>query len=179
MAEKPVFEPISSPPTSTTVPSRSPHALCVLGCRSGSTALARRAEIACRTYLDGGLALAVACGGRAWGGVVEADELARRLAGGGVPADAIVRERCSLDTRDNARFAAALLARRGLSRVIIVTCAWHLPRAERLFRTAGLDVVEGIGVEPLNATRFQQWYWRHRERAASWNDLRRGHARIV
>jgi uncharacterized SAM-binding protein YcdF (DUF218 family) len=144
----------------------------VLGCRVGSATLARRAKAAAETYLARGATVAVACGGRAWGGLVEADELARMMALGGVPSDAIVRERCSLDTRDNARFAASLLRRRGLSHVLLVTCTWHLPRAERVFVASGLTV-EGIGVEPPDATLLQRLYWQQRERLSSWNDARR------
>jgi uncharacterized SAM-binding protein YcdF (DUF218 family) len=114
----------------------------------------------------------LACGGRAWGGRVEADAIAEMLIEHGVPAEAVVRERCSLDTRDNARFAASLLGRRGLSRVVLVTCAWHLPRAERAFRAAGFEV-SGIGVEPPTSTLLQRLYRRERERLSSWNDARR------
>lgn len=116
--------------------------------------------------------MAVACGGRAWDGLVEADAIARILVTHGVPEEAVVRERCSLDTRDNARFAASLLARRGISRVVLVTCSWHLPRAERAFRAAGFEV-EGVGVEPPEATFLQRLYRRERERLSSWNDARR------
>lgn len=151
--------------------------VCVLGCRAGSPALARRAKAAAEAYLTTGATLALACGGRSWADIVEADELARRMVAEGVPAEAIVRERCSLDTRDNARFAAVMLARRNVSAVVLVTCAWHLPRAERAFRAAGL-AVRGIGVEPPEATRLQRLYWRERERLSSWNDARRG-MRIV
>ena len=146
--------------------------VCVLGCRSGSAALSRRAEAALATYHARGAILALACGGRSWDGVVEAAELSRRLVAGGVPAASVVRERCSLDTRDNARFAATLLTRRGLSRVVLVTCSWHLPRAERAFRAAGLEV-EGVGVEPPPSTWLQRLYRQERERLSSWNDTRR------
>ena len=147
-------------------------AVCVLGCRSGSAALSRRAEAALATYHARGATLALACGGRSWDGIVEADELSRRLVAGGVPQASVVRERCSLDTRDNARFAAALLRRRGLSRVVVVTCSWHLPRAERAFRAAGLEV-EGVGVEPPPSSWLQRLYRVERERLSSWNDARR------
>jgi uncharacterized SAM-binding protein YcdF (DUF218 family) len=114
----------------------------------------------------------VACGGRSWQGLVEADAIARRLLASGIPEAAIVRERCSLDTRDNARFAASLLGRRGLSSVLLVTCTWHLPRAERLFRMAGLEV-EGLGVDPPAPTLGRRAYWHAREKLSSWNDARR------
>jgi uncharacterized SAM-binding protein YcdF (DUF218 family) len=154
-----------------------PRVVCVLGCRAGSATLARRAKAAAETYLARGATTVVACGGRAWDGLVEADALARMLVAGGVPADAIVRERCSLDTRDNARFAASMLRRRGLSRVLLVTCSWHLPRAERAFRACGLEV-EGVGVEPPEATLLERLYRHERERLSSWHDARRG-MRIV
>lgn len=114
----------------------------------------------------------VACGGRAWDGRVEADELARLLAEGDVPADVIVRERCSLDTRDNARFAAEMLRRRGIDEVVVVTCSWHLPRAVRLFRDAGLRA-SGVGVDPPDASLVARAYWAARERVSTWKDTLR------
>jgi uncharacterized SAM-binding protein YcdF (DUF218 family) len=85
----------------------------------------------------------VVSGGRRWGDVVEADAMALELARRGVPEHAIVRERCSLSTRENARFTALALARRGIGRAAVVTCEWHMARALALFSRAGLEV-EGI-----------------------------------
>jgi uncharacterized SAM-binding protein YcdF (DUF218 family) len=138
----------------------------------GSAALARRAAAAAAVMREQGAPLVIACGGRAWKGRVEADAIADILREADVPGEAIVRERLSLDTRDNARFAAALLRRRGLSAVCVVTCTWHLPRAEMLFRAAGLDV-EGVGVPPPDATPVARAYWWMREKVTSWNDARR------
>jgi uncharacterized SAM-binding protein YcdF (DUF218 family) len=146
--------------------------VCVLGCRSGSAALERRARAAAKVFFERGASMVVACGGRSWSGVVEADALARLLVECGVPDDAIARERCSFDTLDNARFAAALLGRRGLDAAILVTCTWHLPRAKRLFERAGLRV-EGVGVEPPHATRLARAYWWGREVFTSAKDARR------
>ena len=103
---------------------------------------------------------------------MEADALAQLLALGLVPPSAIVRERCSLDTRDNARYAAGMLARRGVDRVLVVTCSWHLPRALGLFRATGLSA-EGLGVEPPDATFAERAYWASRERVSAWKDSRR------
>lgn len=44
-------------------------------------------------------------------------------------------------TADNARLSAAILRKRGLSRVLLVTSAWHMPRAARAFEAAGLSVI--------------------------------------
>lgn len=45
------------------------------------------------------------------------------------------------DTRQNARFSARLLERAGLQRVLLVSHAWHLPRARGAFEAAGLEVI--------------------------------------
>lgn len=47
----------------------------------------------------------------------------------------------SRNTRENARNVAALLERDGVSRVYLVTHAWHMRRAVDAFRRAGLGVV--------------------------------------
>ncbi len=49
-------------------------------------------------------------------------------------------ESASRDTRENARFSAALLLGRGIRHVILVTHAIHMPRAEAEFRAAGFEV---------------------------------------
>lgn len=50
-------------------------------------------------------------------------------------------ENRSLDTHENAVFSAALLARKSVHKIILVTHASHMPRAARAFSDAGLDVV--------------------------------------
>ena len=151
-----------------------PRVVCVLGCRVGSQALARRAQAARDAFFAQNAALIVACGGRKWGGCVEADFIADMLLEKGVPKEAIVRERCSLDTRDNACFAASLLGRRGLSDVILVSCSWHLPRGARLFERAGLRVVGRIAADSQSrpTLRARVYHW-GRELFCTLKDTRR------
>ncbi len=151
-------------------------AICVLGCRSNSAALVRRTRAAHDAFVRGRGSLIVACGGVAWLGTIEADAIARMLYERGVPPSAVLLDRASRDTRENAIHAAKLLRERRRDRVVVVTCSWHLPRAERLFARAGLEVVEGIGVPPPDAGVVRRSYWFARERVASFKDrLRAGH----
>lgn len=148
-------------------------AVCVLGCRSGSAPLLRRARAAAEVYRERGAELVVACGGQSWDGVLEADDLARMLAEAGVPAEAIVRETSSVDTHENATGANALLVERGIRDVVVVTCSWHVPRASMLFARAGLNVIAGVGAPPPRPTLLDRLYWRARERVSLWKDLHR------
>ena len=93
------------------------------------------------------------------------------LRDGGVPEEAILRERASLDTHENATHAARILAERGVKDVVVVTCSWHLPRATKLFERAGLRVVEGVGAPPPNPTLLARAWWSARERLSTWKDL--------
>jgi len=160
-----------------------PQVIVVLGCvvrvdAHGrlSGALGRRTTAAAEAYArsEHPDTVVLACGGRRWAGVVEADAMARELVRRGVPERAIVRERCSLSTRENARFAAAVLARRGLDRVTVVTCAWHAPRAASLFRMYG--VTADVVAVPAGAAPWSRRLWRWgRERTLTWVQLRGVH----
>lgn len=119
--------------------------LVLLGCRvTGPAALsptsARRAERALQAFRDGTGSHILACGGKTWAGVREADALSAYLVERGVPAHAIEREVWSRSTRQNAHYAAELLLPRGVRRIGLVTCDWHLPRAQRSFIGAGFEV---------------------------------------
>jgi uncharacterized SAM-binding protein YcdF (DUF218 family) len=47
----------------------------------------------------------------------------------------------SINTLENARLSRQLLAASGIRRIYLVTHAWHMPRAQRAFESAGFDVI--------------------------------------
>lgn len=50
-------------------------------------------------------------------------------------------EAASQDTRENAAFMAPILKQAGVTRIVLVTHAWHMRRAKHLFEKQGLVVV--------------------------------------
>jgi len=153
------------------------EAVVVLGCRITTAegeplggAAGRRARAAAEIARKRAATTVIAAGGRAWPARgtrrVEADALAEELVRGGVSRESVVLERASRNTRENARNAARILRGRGVGRVVVVTCAWHLPRAAGLFRREGLDV-ETWPAEPGEATLSARAYRAIRERVAA------------
>lgn len=125
-------------------------AIVVLGCRAGQQgqlfgAARRRVERAAQAYADGIAPVVIASGGKRWFGRSEADAFAARLMELGVPTDRIVREQRSLTTRGNAHEVAEIVRERGLGRIGVVTCDWHMRRALCAFARYS------IAAEPLPA----------------------------
>ncbi len=56
-------------------------------------------------------------------------------------AEVLAIEAASRTTRENALLTKHLLESHGVGRVLLVTHSWHMPRALRSFRTAGVDAV--------------------------------------
>ncbi|HEY7676644.1 MAG TPA: YdcF family protein, partial [Candidatus Methylomirabilis sp.] len=71
----------------------------------------------------------------------EGDVMAETAQALGVPGDAIVVERASRTTYENAVEAARLLRERGLRRVLLVTGPAHMYRSQLAFRRQGVQVL--------------------------------------
>ena len=63
------------------------------------------------------------------------------LASWGVPDDVILTEIKSRNTRQNALYSHRILSAQGVDRILLVTNAFHMPRADAVFRQAGFEVV--------------------------------------
>jgi uncharacterized SAM-binding protein YcdF (DUF218 family) len=72
--------------------------------------------------------------------VAESALAARILQDWGVPPSAILTEEESKETHQNAVFSRRILAQRGISSILLVTSAFHMPRAYATFRRAGFTV---------------------------------------
>lgn len=69
----------------------------------------------------------------------EAEYLARELERLGIEKDRIILEAKSANTRENATFSKPLLEKLEAKNVLIVTSAFHMPRAAGCFRAVGLE----------------------------------------
>jgi uncharacterized SAM-binding protein YcdF (DUF218 family) len=128
-----------------------PRAILVLGGKltaagRPSASLARRCRAAAEAAARWERAPVIACGGRRWGGVVEADAMAHTLAALGVSPARIERERLSLTTVENliegsARARVCAPEREIDAPLAIVTCDWHLPRALAIAASLGIAAV--------------------------------------
>lgn len=97
-----------------------------------------------RLYAAGKAPEIIVVGGNALpshGLLSEAYYLAELLKEQGVPASDLILEASSRDTRENAVFTAALFDRPFDIDIILVTSAFHMPRALKLFEAAGFASV--------------------------------------
>lgn len=125
-------------------------AIVVAGCRvlpdgSPSRALARRAELALDLYHQGHAPRVVFTGGIGRFGPSEASVAAAHAVARGLPEESVVLEERSTSTRENAQYAARIVG--ADARVLVVTDAYHVFRARRVFAQwfAG---AEAAGVPP-------------------------------
>jgi cyclophilin family peptidyl-prolyl cis-trans isomerase/uncharacterized SAM-binding protein YcdF (DUF218 family) len=137
-------------------------AIVVLGCRVGpartlSGAAERRVRRAADAFFTEGMPWLIACGGERWHGLTEARAFEARLIELGVPSARIVKELSSHSTRQNARFASRILRERGLARVGVVTCHWHMARALSAFRHYGVEALALPAEAPSSARRVRRF----------------------
>jgi uncharacterized SAM-binding protein YcdF (DUF218 family) len=127
-------------------------AIVVLGCR-GRAALSRRLDRAIGLFEAGAAPLLVLSGGGR-GPIAEAELMRRGALARSVPEGALLVERASRNTFENARETARLLRALGLGSVLLVSDGTHLPRATVLFRLAGLRVTGSAAVPSPSLRRW-------------------------
>lgn len=88
----------------------------------------------------------------------EAESMALFMVALGVERDVLLLESASRNTTQNAVFTAALLAERGINRILLVTSALHMPRAVAQFEAAGMTVIPApTDHEVLHRPGWQRW----------------------
>lgn len=106
------------------------------------TSAGDRLWYAVRLYRAGKAPLIVLSGGTVHTGEgPEAQAMQQFVADMGVPAGVVLLENRSTNTTENAAETARLLRSRGIRRILLVTSALHMRRAQGLFERAGFDVV--------------------------------------
>lgn len=101
---------------------------------------ADRLVAAVALYRMGKAPVLVLSGGGPAGDRPEAEQMRDLLRVMGVPDSAMVLESRSRDTHDNAVYTADILQERGWRRVLLVTSAFHMRRAQAAFAAQGVDV---------------------------------------
>ncbi|QXT39682.1 YdcF family protein [Gymnodinialimonas ceratoperidinii] len=124
-----------------------------------SPTLRRRTRHGAALYHEGHGDVVIPCGGLGRFPPTEAEVMAEILRAEGVPSDAIRLEASSTNTVQNIRNAVSLLE--GETRVILVSDAYHLPRARLIARREGLEV--STSAPPLKGARLwpqvKGWLW--------------------
>ena len=101
-------------------------------------------------YKAGKAQYVLVSGGSPFGDRSEAEQMRDLLGIMGVPSNAVILEPTSRNTHENAVNSSRLLQDRGWSDILLVTSAFHMRRAEALFRAQG-----GLTVTPA-PTDFQR-----------------------
>lgn len=70
-----------------------------------------------------------------------AEDMAQILDSLGVPSEAMWLEDRSQNTEENAAFAWNILSEKGITRILLVTSAMHIPRSVQLFESQGFEVI--------------------------------------
>lgn len=75
------------------------------------------------------------------GSISEAEMMARILQQKGIPEDALIVEKSSYNTYENALYTGRKLDENDINRVLLVTSALHMPRAMAVFRKQGITAI--------------------------------------
>jgi uncharacterized SAM-binding protein YcdF (DUF218 family) len=141
--------------------------------------LAERVRAGVELWRAGVAPRVVLSGGRTRGAPRSESEAMGELARGlGLPDDALLLESESQTTYENAHRVAELLGARGWRRVVVVTTPFHLRRAVRWFRRAGLEAEGWVIVDSVqfrDGRRGLRWVVREYGSwlVSAWIDLRR------
>lgn len=147
-----VIHPLESPYSHRVFPEGDAQAIVVLSSNvlppfrgSSSLLLGKesyiRSEYAAWLYRNWRPLPVLVCGGVLGTSEPYAVPMRRLIEAEGVPASSIWTEERSRSTYENALYGAQILRGRNISRIVLVTDAYHMPRAERCFRKQGLSVI--------------------------------------
>lgn len=114
-----------------------------------------------RRYPQARLMFSGGSGGLYDDGIAESDIVSRFAGTLGVPEGRVIFEKRSRNTRENAVYSAEIAKPQLGEHWLLVTSAWHMPRAVGCFRKAGFEVV-AYPVDfrtsgPRDATRFNRF----------------------
>src|SRR5690606_24670648 len=98
-------------------------------------------DSAAKLYHAGRAPLVLLSGAALEGSQSEAEFMAHALSKTGVPPEAILLEKKSFTTYENALYSARILKEHNISRVLLVTSALHMPRAMAVFSKQGLTPI--------------------------------------
>jgi uncharacterized SAM-binding protein YcdF (DUF218 family) len=110
-------------------------------------------------------------------GMLDAEEILTQLAQKGLPKSKISGERCSQTTEENAQFTTALLYPKGIQKILLLTDAPHMLRAQILFQNYGFKVIPHMIPLPLQWSTIKQLKVVLREYAALLNYQWNGYLR--
>ena len=99
-----------------------------------------RLRYAAKLHRDTGLPLLVT-GGKPDGGTLSEAEVMRRVLSSEFNVSVRWLEDVSVNTNENATLSAIVLKKNGIQTVLIVTQAWHIPRAMASFSNAGIQAI--------------------------------------
>jgi uncharacterized SAM-binding protein YcdF (DUF218 family) len=122
-----------------------------------------RVRQAAALYHAGYAPVVVLSGGGAVLGEATAQILRRQALARGIPDRALVYERTSTSTGEQARNLREILARRRVRRAIVVTSSYHTRRTRYLFRRAFADSGIDVRVYPVRHDVFDPDGWWTRE----------------